>query len=717
MHPFNKHLVLLLLFLSFNHFSAAQSIVFQALNGPNGTAYIQHVAADNAGNLFMYQNDQIMRSTDNGDSWELAMNGIVSGSATFNRFLLAPNGTFYAHFSYGPQPVYRFEPSSNAWVTVPLPFTTFDLDGLDIDPQGRIWASTNDSHSDIHYSDNGGVSFTKIPLTGPVDGWFNFLATYNNEHNLIAVAYGASQKLFHFKANGQLQQIPNVDLIRYLGYNPYTGTAYYSSSQFFGRSTDGGLGWQGITLVPGQTYQSITNMHFDPGGKSWVHASSGTYISEDDGLTWTKEEKLSAVDGTFFRTNHTDWFVTNYCSSINFIRSTDEGSSWSDLALQFFTPNVSQIRVDNAGSIYAKTCRQNAYDFSSDGGNNWEVMKIEDSILVAVADLAITQTGKMMAIGSNNKFYRSYNNGVNWEQISEDVLPLPQFYQNIEADLTDFYIFDLVRGYKTTDFGNTWEFLNLGNNYSSTEPSFHPNGDIYLPDFINGRIYIASTDTVKYLTVANEPDATIKQAHCTSRGVTFLTLSSFFGADGFFYRILPDGNYFPDSITSINNPNSIAYITSNAQGDVFVVNGESIYKSVDDGDSWQLAGTIPTNGYLTYLYVSPDQYLYAGYNNDVIYRSTGPIGTVSTHPEPGLQTLVNSYPNPFDQFISFEISEPVLAKVYTLRIFDVLGRQVVQTDFTGPKLSLNGSKMKNGLYFYRIESAGRLIGSGKIEAR
>ena len=565
MNPFSKTFAVFFWVFSSIILGSAQSIEFQPLNGPNGIQNISAISSDNAGRLFMISSNEIFRSVDNGNSWTECMSGISLAGSYFQKFLLSPSGTLYAHFEYSDATLYRYIPASDSWAGVPLPFDKYDINGIDIDTQGRIWVSTDASYNKIHYSVNGGASFQQIPLSGTIDGWYDFLETWDNNHNLIAVGFGTSQKIFHFTAGGQLQQVYAGSSVQFMDYNPNSGTAYFSSYDDFKRSTDGGLTWQEITLVPGQSYQNIYKMMFEAGGKTWVQSNTGTYRSEDDGITWSKDIDLSAIGGDFFLINDSDWFVTNPCGYPNFGRSENGGATWTDLSSQFFDPYVYRIEVDGLGSIYAQTCKRNAYERSTDNGQSWADLVITDSAMVYVQSLASRSDGTLMAVGDNGKCYRSVNNGSSWEHLSNLNLQIPnQYYHYFYTDpYGAFYLFGLTgEVFKSVDSGNSWQPINFWPGIVEYGPAFHPNGDIYVSDYGNGQVYVASGDSTKYLEMANEPYVNIYSLHCTNRGITFLVVSTFSGASGL-YKILPDGNYTLEPVYSFDDNSGISAITSN----------------------------------------------------------------------------------------------------------------------------------------------------------
>ena len=394
----------MLLALSAVFHTTAQTITWEALNGPSGVYALESLGSDADGRLFMYMNNKIYRSTDQGDSWLETMTGLPAGLGRLVRFLRGPSGVFYAHFevSIGGK-LFRFVPAGNSWSEIPLPFGPYDLDGIDFDTQGRLWASTDESQSILQYSTNGGQTFQKVTTSGQIQGWFDFLATYNDAHNLIAVSYGAGQKVYHFTITGAVTQVISGRPVYYLGYNPNTGTAFYSDLDGCKRSTDGGLTWLTMPLPQAPSYTRIYDMFFEPGGRIWAQANQTVYFSDDDGATWFHNTTLGAMPGTYYRATSGNWFVTNNCSAPSFSRTKDMGATWTDLSGQFRIPQVEAIRKDAAANLYAQTCRSGAYEKSTDGGQRWADLIISDGGPVLVKNLATRPDGFIIAIHANDK--------------------------------------------------------------------------------------------------------------------------------------------------------------------------------------------------------------------------------------------------------------------------------------------------------------------------
>jgi len=88
-------------------------------------------------------------------------------------------------------------------------------------------------------------------------------------------------------------------------------------------------------------------------------------------------------------------------------------------------------------------------------------------------------------------------------------------------------------------------------------------------------------------------------------------------------------------------------------------------------------------------------------------------GIIDNSPE---NSSVIVYPNPFNNELSFEFSGnvPLNSKI-KLSIFDMLGQVVLSDVYTVGKISIERNNMKNGIYFYQLQTSAGLY-TGKIIA-
>jgi hypothetical protein len=75
---------------------------------------------------------------------------------------------------------------------------------------------------------------------------------------------------------------------------------------------------------------------------------------------------------------------------------------------------------------------------------------------------------------------------------------------------------------------------------------------------------------------------------------------------------------------------------------------------------------------------------------------------------------VNIYPNPFSSSIDVVINDSWQISKCQLRVYNVLGKEVMNTSVTKETTTLNTSNLPSGVYFYRIIGNNKTIQSGKL---
>lgn len=115
--------------------------------------------------------------------------------------------------------------------------------------------------------------------------------------------------------------------------------------------------------------------------------------------------------------------------------------------------------------------------------------------------------------------------------------------------------------------------------------------------------------------------------------------------------------------------------------------------------------------------------IYFDYNDPVLTNTAfvtiadkDSIFPTSDHPlllQKGYSITVS--PNPFEQFVRFEIDATMLQRNYSIRLYDVLGNEI----YRSPKVHASSFSIKPpageaGIYFYRIYNDAELIGTGKL---
>ena len=94
--------------------------------------------------------------------------------------------------------------------------------------------------------------------------------------------------------------------------------------------------------------------------------------------------------------------------------------------------------------------------------------------------------------------------------------------------------------------------------------------------------------------------------------------------------------------------------------------------------------------------------------NTIVDVSTG-IETASTN------NAVKVFPNPFNDNTTFVIQSDKQNETYSFEMTDVLGKTVQSIKgISGKQFTVSRNGLQSGIYFYRITTSGKNIGTGKL---
>jgi len=147
--------------------------------------------------------------------------------------------------------------------------------------------------------------------------------------------------------------------------------------------------------------------------------------------------------------------------------------------------------------------------------------------------------------------------------------------------------------------------------------------------------------------------------------------------------------------------------------------GTGIYRSTDQGGSWELINSGLTNLSFTTLSLDSSGYLYVSTLGSGVFRSSGPITSVddfgNTHPQD--YVLEQNYPNPFNPTtqIRFQITG---YEFVSIRIYDILGRHIAtlmneKKEAGFHDVTWDATGQPSGVYFYRLQ-AGDFVETRKL---
>ena len=87
---------------------------------------------------------------------------------------------------------------------------------------------------------------------------------------------------------------------------------------------------------------------------------------------------------------------------------------------------------------------------------------------------------------------------------------------------------------------------------------------------------------------------------------------------------------------------------------------------------------------------------------------------INTTEEGNTLNAVNIYPNPFNTFTTIELTNPILPSDCEVRIYNVMGSEVMHTHLNQQSTKIETSNLPAGIYLYRIIGSGKIIQSGRL---
>ena len=422
------------------------------------------------------------------------------------------------------------------------------------------------------------------------------------------------------------------------------------------RSVDNGDSWE---LVDNGFCNDIS---INSGGIIFA-ARGGNYQvskSSDNGDNWfTINNGIDTTNISYVQyTSHGVLIAVDYSKGV--FKSTDDGAGWTPSNTGYSVGDApSSLATDNNGNIYLSTYLAGLYK-SSDDGNSWSLINgdIADKYIL---DISINSSGDIFA-ATFTDIYKSVNNGTNWVQLNSGTLT--RSLQCIAIDNADnidvgTYYDGVVR---STDGGTSWQTLQNGL-YFTTIKSIVADSSGNLYAVVDGKGVYKSTDEGNNWDILNIKDSLFNESilslstipsggliafatwggpYVTTdytswnpfsgpsfSGNPFLTVAA--SENGYFFGGTSSGKIFRSSSstpnwTNITDTLSSGYIYKigiDSSGVVFVLSDVGVFRSTDNGNTWQNVNGIPATYNFSLLF-SPwgDIFIGGGGDGGGIYRST-----------------------------------------------------------------------------------------------
>ena len=687
-------------------------------NGPYG-GDIRKVVFSPSGNAYaLSYAGRIYRSTDDGNSWRELTTDI--GGLSVSYVAVDSAGNVYAaasdvHDVTSQVLIYR-STNGDRWTYLGTVPTQKQILTLGINAAGHLYAGT------------GGT--TIFPAEGPFRSTnggttWNVLAIGSKPDALLDIVFPSSGKIFAlggrglycssdngqtwtniWSGNGSSLALNSSDYL-------FIGTSFASYPGVF-RSTDEGGTWSPVDS--GLSSLNVRCLAINNASTLFAGTEHGIFASRDNGDSWsaiTAAQITDAVQSIAINSRGYLLAGTFIGSQVGIFRSTDAGSTWYKANTGLTNIGVISLAVDRSGRVYAAGQYFGLWG-SSDKGNSWADLGLANQKIMAVAT---DQLGRLFA-GSSDKVFRSTDAGTTWHIAVIDE-PIAPFVRVFAFDSSGHLFAGTYQGvFRSVDNGETWQKTNNGlTELAVRSLAVLANGDI-LAGTAQG-LFRSTNDGDLWAPSGITTDGVGSIAVSPNRHLFATTAAGVVRSidDAVSWKTVNVGLPRPTP----SGPNiPIGHLAVNSHGTVFAAVGNlGVYSSTNDGESWAPVNDGLTDPTVWALCVDPSGYLFAGTAGSGIYRTLqSTVTSVAPSPvNPETFILEQNYPNPFNPTTA--ISYQLAANSFvTLRIFDVLGREVAklvneQQAAGTHDVRWDASGMPSGMYLYRI-TAGNFDSARKM---
>jgi len=389
--------------------------------------------------------------------------------------------------------------------------------------------------------------------------------------------------------------------------------------------------------------------------------------------------------------------------------------------------NVNDLYISNNGKILC-ACDSGLY-YSIDNFQNWDNL-----IDLPVKRIKRDNYGNIYATSTN--LYKSTDQGLSWHvPYNASLDSIPQYISNIFINDSGYIFtvqfhmqdgFPTPLGFKSADFGETWDRIWKGTVYSS--PWFYTawsiienNTGTLFVSYTYFDPYYRETKIIKkvlggdWVTLFDDTEA--RNMYIFNQALYFATGS---GRPRGVIKSTDDGNTFTQLTNGLSFPDLVQQLI--LKSDIFVAldpHNNAIFYSYDEGENWSPFNLGGLNSTINSVYLDDNRTLYACTDSG-IYVYTGPLSVEDKISQTDFSLLQN-YPNPFNP--STNIQYAISSRQFvTLKVFDVLGKEITtlvneekpagsyEVEF---KSSFGSLQLASGIYYYQLR-AGDFIETKKM---
>lgn len=571
-----------------------------SLNGPYGGTITDMVRLS-SGAMLVTTGTGIWRSTNDGASWERLSTGT---DISFSDLDVDASGNIYATvFSK----VYKSVDGGVTFQNLNSTGTPFNISKIKVNSTGVIFLAGTDSK--IYRSTNAGTSFS--------------VSSTDFSSSISDIRIDAADRIYvatlgqgvHFSTNGGLNffeiPLPSGSIasnasVYSLALSAAAGTVYALASDGPHRSTDSGVSWVSIKgALPDATFSGVIDL--SPGGTLFVfNNNSSKYFSTGNPTAsppaWsagTSFPVLQPVKSALFQSASTLYLgFQRYGIS----KSVNTGTSWnfSSAGLKAFDGNPRLYRT--TGKRLLIGWEGVGFYFSIDDGVTFDLIASGNTNRL-INGFVTLNDGSILGYGTGA--IRSTDQGSNWS-VQHASQSLPQVVTSDNLNLFSFSGSSLLT---SVNQGVTWTSQPIAGLPSPSKIQVDGSNNLYF--LAGGNVYKvdAGTTTANLLTLpgfVNDFTVVANRIYAIAPSTT-LSISNN-GGTSFNTKTIPSSH----KIWVYNDLN--LFVHSNQTGAFNI--------SSDGGNTWASQPVNDSQGRITDLLVSSDNFGYVVTNNSVAYRST-----------------------------------------------------------------------------------------------
>jgi|GEM_PF-1577920 len=355
-----------------------------------------------------------------------------------------------------------------------------------------------------------------------------------------------------------------------------TGCLYLGAYGGILTSVNDGRNWDFIAL---NVYSSIIYCLFSDGDSMLLAGmEEGIYAYDSDDRSW--EKRYETYNAHIIRNIHRNRVTGTLfacCSNSIILRSTDGGESWDrdTLAVRsIFINDVFCMTSDNEGNMYAATSDDGLW-MSHDDGLSWDQVS-EDGSMQALHAITYDQANDIVYVNSNDTVFVSTDNGQSWSG-SRISLNTAIFPVRIDVRKPGIVLAGTDEGlFESTDFGKSWKHreLNIPDAAIFRISCVNEQKDVLIATMAG--IYRLKSGHVVWEHVGAPADW-VFCVHVTSD-------NRFIAAASFGVHISGDEG----STWSKSRPEKGWYVDyDEKRGIVYAATDDGLYRSSNDGESWE----------------------------------------------------------------------------------------------------------------------------------